>query len=219
MSENTPNPSDIKLYQFLEKYNNRYGYIPSYQEMIDHTSAKSKGHISEQIKNLEQAGWLERTPGISRAIRLLRSTAPAQPERRLFAQVPMVGVIQAGAPIPLPNSDFAMFLPDEAIDVGGLLPENVLRKELFALRVQGDSMIDANIQDHDTVIMEPTNKANNGDMVAAWLIEKEEATLKHFYREKDRVRLQPANPKYLPIYCHPGKVEVQGRVVMVIRSC
>ncbi|HKJ26081.1 MAG TPA: transcriptional repressor LexA [Anaerolineales bacterium] len=215
MNEKTPNQSDKKLYKFLQKYYATHGYIPSYQEMVDHTSAKSKGHISEQIKNLEKAGWLQRTPNKPRAIKLNKQAAP----QRLFSLIPLAGVIQAGAPIPLPGSDFAMFLPDEAVDVGGLLPESALRKELFALRVQGDSMVDSNIQDMDTVIMEPVSTAKNGDMVAAWLPEEEEATLKHYFREKDRVRLQPANPAFEPYYCHPSKVEVQGRVVMVIRSC
>jgi repressor LexA len=113
-----------------------------------------------------------------------------------------------------------MFLPDEDdIDVGGLLPESARRKTLFALRVQGESMIDSNVQDGDTIIMEQAREATNGQMIAAWLIDREETTLKHFYREKDQIRLQPANPEYKPIYSHPSQVQVQGRVVMVIRSC
>ena len=214
MNKQTPNQSDIRLYKFIEKFYIEQGYIPSYQEMMDNTSAKSKGHISEQLKNLEQAGWLQRTPNTSRAITLLKKLVAPNGSR-----IRLLGVIQAGAPIPLPNSDFALFLPDDDIDVGGMLPEAVRRKNLFALRVQGDSMIDSNVQDGDTVIMEQTQAANNGQMIAAWLIDREETTLKHFYREKDKIRLQPANPKYDPIYSHPSQVMVQGRVVMVIRSC
>ena len=215
MNRQTPNQTDIRLYKFIEKFYNEQGYIPSYQEMMDNTSAKSKGHISEQLKNLEQAGWLQRTPNTSRAITLIKQFITPT-----GSQIRLLGVIQAGAPIPLPNSDFAMFLPDEDdIDVGGLLPESARRKSLFALRVQGESMIDSNVQDGDTIIMEQTQEATNGQMIAAWLIDREETTLKHFYREKDQIRLQPANPEYKPIYSHPSQVQVQGRVVMVIRSC
>jgi repressor LexA len=215
MNDKTPNQTDEQLYRFIESYYNNHGYTPSYQEMVDGTSAKSKGHVSSQLKNLEQAGWLERTPNRPRAIKLnAQSTSKTYP-----THIPLLGIIQAGAPIPLPNSDFAMFLPEDAVDVGSMLPESPRRRNLFALRVQGDSMIDSNIQNGDTVIMEHTNEAHNGQMVAAWLVEKEETTLKHFYREKDKIRLQPANPKYKPITCHPSQVQVQGRVVMVIRSC
>ncbi len=213
-------PMDLKksekdLYHFLQSYTEENGYTPSYQEMVDHTSAKTKSHIAYQLKNLEKAGWIEKTPNKPRAIKLMLQ----QKVQSALTRIPLVGVIQAGAPIPIPGSDFAIFLPDEDIEVGGMLPESTLRKDLFALRVQGDSMIDSNIQDHDTVIMETVSEARNGDMVAAWLMEEEETTLKHFYREKERIRLQPANPKYQPIYCQPDKVQIQGRVVMVVRSC
>ncbi|MEJ2757653.1 MAG: transcriptional repressor LexA [Anaerolineales bacterium] len=217
MSGKIPNKGEQKLYQFLHKYYSKYGYTPSYQEMVDNTASKTKSHIAHQLKNLENAGWIEKTPNLPRAIRLnksLHETPASSPNR-----IRLLGVIQAGAPIPIPGSDFAMFLPDEDIEVGNMLPEYSRKKELFALRVQGDSMIDSNIQDHDLVIMERTNQARNGEMVAAWLLRDEETTLKHFYKEKDRIRLQPANPEFKPIYCQPSQVQVQGRVLMVIRSC
>lgn len=215
MSRKNPSQGEQKLFRFLQSYYSEFGYTPSYQEMVDHTPAKTKSHIAHQLKNLENAGWIEKTPNLPRAIRLTKTLPGASSPNR----IPLAGVIQAGAPIPIPGSDFAMFLPDEDIEVGHLLPAPTRKKELFALRVQGDSMIDSNIQDSDLVIMEHTNQARNGEMVAAWLLQDEETTLKHFYKEKDRVRLQPANPNFKPIYCQPNQVQVQGRVLMVIRSC
>ena len=215
MKGKNPNPGEQELYRFILEYDQQNGYTPSYQEMVNHTSSKTKSHIAHQLKNLEHAGWIEKTPNLPRAIRLNRSIRANHSQ----GLIPLLGVIQAGAPIPLPGSDFAMFLPEDGLDVGAMIPMQKRRKELFALRVLGDSMIDSNVQEDDVVIMEKANQANNGEMIAAWMLEDEETTLKHFYKEKDRIRLQPANPKYKPIYCQPNQVQIQGRVVMVIRTC
>jgi repressor LexA len=91
-------------------------------------------------------------------------------------------------------------------------------ERLFALRVRGNSMIDAMVNDNDIVIMQQAQQADNGDMVAVWLPLESEMTLKYFYREGDQVRLQPANPTMEPIYMHPAQVEVQGKVMMVMRQ-
>ena len=92
-------------------------------------------------------------------------------------------------------------------------------RDLFALEVQGDSMIDAMINDGDIVIMKPAMEARNGEMVAVWLDDRDETTLKYFYLENGRVRLQPANPTMKPIYIdNPARVRIQGKVVMVIRK-
>jgi repressor LexA len=106
------------------------------------------------------------------------------------------------------------------VDVASsLLPSAEKGAKLFALEVQGDSMIDAMVYEGDIVILKPAHEARNGDMVAVWLTDRDETTLKYFYKEKDRVRLQPANPTMLPIYIDdPSIVEIQGKVVMVIRQ-
>ena len=90
--------------------------------------------------------------------------------------------------------------------------------EVFALTVRGDSMIDSMIQDGDIVILRQQNTAENGEMVAAWLNEENETTLKHFYREAEQIRLQPANREYQPIFVHPANCEVKGKVLSVMRS-
>ena len=136
-------------------------------------------------------------------------------------QVPMVGRIQAGLPMPVPSSDFSYYDPDSMVDVASsLLPSRERSaKDLFALEVQGDSMIDAMINDGDIVIMKPAAEARNGEMVAVWLDDRDETTLKYFYKENGQVRLQPANPTMKPIYIDdPSSVRIQGKVVMVIRK-
>ena len=100
-----------------------------------------------------------------------------------------------------------------------LMPAKEKGKDLFALQVQGESMIDAMVNDGDIVILKPTQEARNGDMVAVWLSDRNETTLKFFFKEKDKYRLQPANPTMKPIYVDKGEaLEIKGKVVMVIRK-
>ncbi|MCP4708341.1 MAG: repressor LexA, partial [Planctomycetes bacterium] len=130
---------------------------------------------------------------------------------------PLLGRIVASEPVPVPPNDFAILGEDEAIE----LTRDVVdpKEDLFALQVSGNSMIDAMINDGDTVIMRPHHDVHNGDLVAVWLSDKEETTLKRFYREGDRVRLQPANPTMDPIYIDdPSTVQIQGLVVAVVRQ-
>jgi len=135
-------------------------------------------------------------------------------------RVPVKGRIVAGEPVPVPGSDFDYYDAEAWVEVASSqLPKRSLSAgSLFALEVSGESMIDAMVNDGDIVIMEPATEANNGEMVAVWLVDQEETTLKYFYREKGTIRLQPANPTMEPIYADPQQVRVQGKVVMVIRQ-
>jgi len=128
--------------------------------------------------------------------------------------VPLVGYIAAGTPLPVLNDEVE---PSESI----ALPQEFLprrRDGLFALRVRGQSMIDALIDDGDVVVFRPAHEVRDGDMVAAWLKLEQEATLKRIYRQGNRVRLQPANSQMKPIIVPASNVEVHGKVVAVIRS-
>jgi len=135
-------------------------------------------------------------------------------------RIPIKGRIVAGEPVPVPASDFELFDAESWVDVASSQLPSRSRKSmnLFALEVDGDSMIDAMVNDGDIVIMEPANEAHNGEMVAVWLDDQEETTLKYFYRENGSVRLQPANPTMEPIFVDPKQVRIQGKVVMVIRQ-
>jgi len=169
--------------------------------------------VDYNLRILERLGYIRRDREVSRAIELL---GPAGRRRPRVVEVPVVGTIAAGQPIPVPTADAWSVPFDETVPVR---PEQARHPErLFALRVKGNSMIDALINDGDVVVLEQTSTAQNGDMVAVWLKREEETTLKKFYREGDRIRLQPANEAMAPIYTDPDNVEVQGRVVMVLRS-
>ena len=131
-------------------------------------------------------------------------------------RVPLLGNIVAGSPIEVGNGDFSVYDEEDAIELSSsMIPGR--HDNLYALRVNGDSMIDAMVNDGDIVIMRHENDARNGDMVAVWLSD-DTTTLKYYYQEGNQVRLQPANPTMEPIYVDRQDVQVQGKVMMVLRQ-
>jgi repressor LexA len=138
-------------------------------------------------------------------------------------RVPVLGRIVASEPVPVPASDFNYYDADASVEIAtSLLPEPEKEKQLYALEVQGDSMIDAMVNDGDFVIMKPVSsnaEVRNGEMVAVWLPSQDETTLKYFYKEREGYRLQPANPTMGPILVDKEEpLEIKGKVVMVIRK-
>ena len=123
------------------------------------------------------------------------------------SRIPLAGHIAAGAPI-------EAIQDTETIDLERLFP---VRKGTYVLKVRGDSMIDEQIRDGDYVVVEPRDRVRNGETVVA-LLDEGEATLKKFFREKSRIRLQPANPDFAPIYAEPGRLQIQGVVIGVLRT-
>jgi repressor LexA len=135
----------------------------------------------------------------------------------------VMGRIVASAPVPVPASDFNYYDVETSVEIAtSLLPTPEKNKQLFALEVDGDSMIDAMVNDGDFVIMKPVAsnaEVRNGEMVAVWLPSRDETTLKYFYKEKEGYRLQPANPTMQPIMIKKEEpLEIKGKVVMVIRK-
>lgn len=197
---------------------------PTIREIGSAVKISSTSVVNYNLNRLEEKGYLEREAEVSRGLKLTeKALALYDAARESLGQladlvrVPLKGDIVAGEPVLSGNEDFATYDEEDAIEVSGaLLPRKV--EGLFALRVRGNSMIDAMVNDNDIVIMQHTREASNGDMVAVWLPEDGEMTLKYFFREGDQVRLQPANPTMDPIYVHPANVEVQGRVMMVMRQ-
>lgn len=222
----------LRILQVLEDFQKTVGYPPSIREIGIKAKISSTSVVNYYLDQLEEMGYIQRVGKVSRGIKLLHT--PAQPAAALSSavaavrervgemlRIPMVGRIVAGAPMPVPQSDFAYYDTESAVDVAAsLLPNRERGNDLFALEVQGDSMIDALVYDGDIVIMKPALTAHNGEMVAVWLNDRDETTLKYFYLEKDgRVRLQPANRTMQPIYIdNPSNVQIQGKVVMVIRQ-
>jgi len=228
----------IRVLTVMEGFQEKYGYPPSIREICDKANISSTSVVNYYLDQLEEMGYIERDQGVSRGIRLVKTTneAPSlvaetvekvkgkvQGMSQTFGemlQIPVVGRIFASKPIPVPTSDFSYYDPESMVDVASsLLPMSEKGSSLFALEVQGDSMIDAMVYEGDLVILKPTQHANNGEMVAVWLTDRDETTLKYFYQENGRVRLQPANQTMQPIYIDdPSTVQIQGKVVMVIRQ-
>jgi len=150
---------------------------------------------------------------VSRGIEL--SPRSPAPERRLL--VPVIGQIAAGEPIPVPTPEtWDVTASSETLEVTRDLTRG--REGIYALEVKGSSMVDALINDGDIVLMQYVNVVENGEMAAVWLKAEKEATLKKIYAEPGRIRLQPANNQMQPIYAEPDNVEIQGRVIAVIRQ-
>lgn len=200
-----------KILSFIQDFQSEKGYLPSIRDIVRGCNISSTSVVNYNLHRLEEMGYMKRERKISRGIELLRGNAAAGSN-----SVPLAGIIAAGKPIPVPSSDvWDTISTAERIEV----PQDFVagRGNLFALKVKGNSMIDALVSDGDIVIMQPVSTAENGEMVAAWLSEEKEVTLKRIYYENERVRLQPANPRYHPIYTSPGNIEVQGKVVAVLR--
>jgi len=199
------------ILEFIERFSDDHSYPPTIREIQEGLSISSTSVVDYNLKVLEQRDLIRRNRNISRGIELAN-----RPEsRRGVINIPIIGQIAAGSPIPVPG-DLAVQEYQETIELGGdVLGPNP--RNLFALRVKGHSMVDALINDGDVVVLRAQQTCENGDTVAVWLREEEETTLKRFYHEGQQVRLQPANVTMDPIYTRPENVEIQGKLVTVVR--
>lgn len=188
-----------EILNYVRDYIDEHSYAPSYREIGEYFRLSSVATVAEHINTLRNKGYLQNSdPGSARSLQL-----SAETHEELF-QIPLAGFIAAGEPIEAIQTD-------ETINI----PKDMLAKGVFALRVRGDSMVEDGILDGDYVIIEPCSNPRNGEIVVA-LVNRENATLKRFYKEKDHIRLQPANAAYAPI--RTRKVMIQGRVKGVIRK-
>ncbi|MFQ5340596.1 MAG: transcriptional repressor LexA [Anaerolineae bacterium] len=203
-----------RILRFLERYHLEHGLSPSFDEIRTAVNLTSKDHVYRDLNMLEQKGFIGRERGKSRSIRLLRCI-DGQPFDAGSFEVDVLGFIAAGQPIPAPE-DTASRPVHETVR----LTRDIVRERdgVYALRVQGNSMIDALINDGDIVLLRHQQNADNGDMVAVWLQRNGETTLKRFYHEGKKIRLQPENDTMEPIYADPRDVYIQGKVVAVIRQ-
>jgi repressor LexA len=183
---------------YIEEYLQQHDYAPSYREIADGLGLSSPATISEHIESLKEKGYLRDDLSGARSLQL----TPRWDERTF--SVPLMGSIAAGNPIEAIRTN-------ETIDI----PRDMMGPNVFALKVRGDSMIDDGIFDGDYVIIERIDNPKNGDIVVA-LVDQDNVTLKRYYKEKDHIRLQPANSKYNPI--RVKKVTIQGKVRGVIRK-
>jgi repressor LexA len=199
------------MLEFITSFIDENGYPPTIREIGKACGISSTSVVNYNLNKLEREGLLARDREVSRGLRLSELSHLTN-----IVRIPLVGRIVASEPVPMPDAS-STFAADEAIELTRDIVD--ADEDLFALQVKGDSMVDAMIGDGDIVVMRPHQRVQNGDMVAVWLTDKEETTLKRIYMEGDRIRLQPANPTMKPIYINdPSTVEVQGRVVAVVRQ-
>lgn len=193
------------LLQFISQYMNKHGFSPTLAEIADAMGVSSIATVHEHLQNLEKKGVIKKWDGVIRGIEILDRSVLG--EIITSVDLPLLGFIAAGQPIE-PCTDQNMSVSVSPSMLTG-------KKRAFILKVKGESMIEEGILDGDYVVVEQQEEAGNGDIVVA-LLENGLATLKRFFREPDRVRLEPANAKMSPIYA--TNVRIQGKVVGVIRK-
>ena len=191
-----------EILDYLNEFIQQHGYAPSLEEIGRKFGLSSLATVHKHLTNLEEKGFIRRSWNRSRSVEMVPLRAGGR-----AVELPMLGYVAAGSPI-------------EAV-VGGdtiAVPEDMVgKKDTYVLRVKGDSMIDEQIRDGDWVVVEDRKSADNGEMVIA-LVGGSEVTLKKFYRDNGRIRLQPANPAMQPLFVDPDQVQVQGVVVGVMRK-
>jgi repressor LexA len=197
-----------EVYDFLQKFVEEHGYSPSFEEICAGLGLSSLATVHKHLTNLQQKGLIKRDYNRSRSIDVVkirsRSKQLAPPPSDL--SLPLMGVIAAGRPLEAVENPESISLGDFARS-----------KDVYVLKVKGESMQDEHIVDGDYVLVEKTKTARNGEIVVA-LVSKSEATLKRIYQEGETIRLQPSNSAMKPIIVPAADVEVQGRVIGVLRK-
>jgi repressor LexA len=191
-----------EILDYLQEFIQQQGYAPSLEEIGRRFNLSSLATVHKHLTNLQEKGFIRRSWNRSRSVELLSARVG---QRAL--ELPLLGIVAAGLPIEAVTTTETIAVPE---DLAG-------RRETYVLKVKGDSMIDEQIRDGDFVIVEDRKTAENGEMVVA-LIGGSDTTLKKFYRENGRVRLQPANPSMQPMLFDPTQVQVQGVVVGMMRK-
>ena len=202
------------ILEFIQEFMEEHQFPPTVRDIQAGCEISSTSVVDYNLHKLQQNNFLKRLPEVSRGIELIGEGLRGS--KRDIISIPIMGNIAAGEPLHVPD---APTTADEGYDEVDL-PASMIggAQNVFALRVKGESMIDALVADGDLVLLEPTTEVSNGDMVAAWLNDEEETTLKRFYIEGDMVRLQPANSTMQPIRVPANNVSVRGRVVGVFRT-
>jgi repressor LexA len=187
---------------FLGEFIQQHGYAPSLEEIGRRFGLSSLATVHKHLTNLTDKGFIKRSWNRSRSVELI----PARMAAR-SVELPLLGYVAAGVPIEAIAGEETIAVPEDLIG----------KRDTYVLRVRGDSMIDEQIRDGDLVIVEDRKTADNGEMVIA-LLRGSDVTLKKFYRENGRIRLQPANPAMQPILVEPDHVQIQGVVIGVMRK-
>lgn len=200
----------LRILNFIRKFFDERGYAPTVRDIARGCNISTPSVVQHHLNKLESQGHIHRDPEVFRSIQLVER------KREAVSRVPLLGTIAAGKPIPVPAPDTWTSIPEETLQ----LTEEVTRgkKDVYALRVKGTSLIDALVDDGDIVLIQPTSTVEEGEVAAVWLKTEQEVTLKKVYHEAGRIRLQPANKEMAPMYYQPEEVEIQGRVIGMLRK-
>jgi repressor LexA len=200
-----------QILDFLRTFIEEKDYPPSIRDIQEGCGISSTSVVDYNLRKLEEKNCIRRDREVSRGIEILG----AHGRRPRIIEIPVLGSIAAGQPIPVPTSERWGSDTEDTVSV----TEDMVRgrQNVFALRVKGTSMIEDLIDDGDIVFLEPARSANDGEKVAVWLKDRGEVTFKRLYHEGNRVRLQPANSAMQPIYTTPDNVEIQGRFISSFR--
>jgi repressor LexA len=190
-----------EILDYLNEFIAQHGYAPSLEEIGRRFSLSSLATVHKHLTNLQEKGFIRRAWNRSRSVEVVPTRIGGR-----SLELPLLGFVAAGAPIEAIATNETIAVPEAFAG----------KRDSYVLRVKGDSMIDEQIRDGDFVIVEDRKSVDNGEMVIA-LVGGQDATLKKFYRENGKVRLQPANPTMQPIMVDPDQVQVQGVVVGVMR--
>ena len=196
-----------QILDFISQYIQKNAYSPTLQEIANALGVSSLATVHEHLETMEKKGVIKRFEGAVRGIEILDKKTAERSVTPIALELPILGYIAAGQPIE-PFTD-----PNASLGVPPIMVSP--KKRCFVLQVKGDSMIEAGIYDRDYVVIEQTDSANNGDVVVA-LLDNGFATLKRYFRESTRIRLEPANSTMSPIFV--TRVKIQGKVVGVIRK-
>lgn len=200
------------ILDFIGGFLDENDYPPTIRDIQRELAISSTSVVDYNLKVLEERDLIRRNRNISRGIELVGRVG----QRRNVVAIPLVGQIAAGVPIPVPGDLEGSDLSETIELSSDLIPDQ--GRQMFALRVKGHSMVDALINDGDIVVLRQQETCENGETVAVWLRDQKETTLKRFYLEGERVRLQPANVTMDPIFTAAENVEIQGKLVSVVRS-
>ena len=191
-----------EILDYLNEFIEQHGYAPSLEEIGRRFGLSSLATVHKHLTNLQEKGFIRRAWNRSRSVELVPTRTGGR-----AVELPLLGFVAAGAPIEAVVSSETVAVPEELVG----------KRNTYALRVRGDSMIDEQIRDGDLVIVEDRQSAENGEMVIA-LLRGAEVTLKKFYRENGRVRLQPANQTLQPILVDADQVQIRGVVIGMMRK-
>jgi len=200
----------LRILNFIRSFLRDRGYAPTVRDIAKGCSISTPSVVQHHLNMLERQGYIYRDPEVFRSIRLVEE------ERPVTVDVPLLGTIAAGKPIPVPTTDTWVTVPEETLKLTEELTQG--KEGIYALKVKGTSMIDALVDDGDIILIQQASTVNDGDMAAVWLRDEQEVTLKRVYREQGRVCLKPANRMMQPIYHRPENVEIQGKVIGVLRK-